>query len=130
MEQHDQAEEQCQRREHQAALPGTRPGEGTDRPVDSGAPGAPVRSVRDLLGVCGLRGLCAVDLLPRVWYRHITLAMLAHAFLTPLAAQAAHPETAETNRPASSSSPWRKSDGSWKLSCPTPDPNSTSVSKP
>ena len=64
------------------------------------------------------------------WYRHITLAMLAHAFLTALAAQAAHRETAETNRPASSPSPWRKSDGSWTLSCPTPDPNSTSVSMP
>jgi hypothetical protein len=29
------------------------------------------------------------------WYRHITLAMLAHAFLTALAAQASHRETAE-----------------------------------
>ncbi|MFJ2591207.1 hypothetical protein ACIO3Q_42845, partial [Streptomyces sp. NPDC087538] len=70
------------------------------------------------------------------WYRHITLAMLAHAFLTALAAQAAqaaqaaHRETAETNRPASSPSPWRKSDGSWTLSCLTPDPNSTNVSMP
>ncbi|MFD7617355.1 IS701 family transposase, partial [Streptomyces sp. NPDC059802] len=60
----------------------------------------------------------------------ITLAMLAHAFLTALAAQAAHRETAETNRPASPPSPWRKSDGSWTLSCPTPDLNSTSVSMP
>ncbi|MFE7268822.1 hypothetical protein ACFU9B_44060, partial [Streptomyces sp. NPDC057592] len=64
------------------------------------------------------------------WYRHITLAMLAHAFLTALAAQAAHRETAETNRPASSPSPWRKSDGSWTLSCPTPDLNSSSFSMP
>ncbi|MFG3399511.1 IS701 family transposase [Streptomyces parvus] len=64
------------------------------------------------------------------WYRHITLAMLAHAFLTVLAAQAAHQETAETNRPASSPSPWQRSDGSWTLSCPTPAPNSTSASTP
>ncbi|MFE2945101.1 IS701 family transposase, partial [Streptomyces sp. NPDC059255] len=67
------------------------------------------------------------------WYRHITLAMLAHAFLTVLAAQAAQDalqETAETNRPASPPSPWQRSDGSWTLSCPTPDPNSTSFSTP
>ncbi|MGX1885803.1 IS701 family transposase [Streptomyces sp. NPDC055287] len=52
------------------------------------------------------------------WYRHITLAMLAHAFLTALAAR---PDTtqkgaAETNPPASSPSPWQRSEGSWQLS--------------
>ncbi|GGX36803.1 hypothetical protein GCM10010383_78430 [Streptomyces lomondensis] len=62
------------------------------------------------------------------WYRHITLAMLAHAFLTVLAAQAAHRETAETNRAASSPSRWRRSGDCWTLSCLTHDPNSTGVS--
>lgn len=61
------------------------------------------------------------------WYRHITLALLAHAFLTALAAQASHRETAETNRPAPSLSSWRRSGGSWTLSCPTPAPNSTAT---
>jgi SRSO17 transposase len=61
------------------------------------------------------------------WYRHITLAMLAHAFLTALAAQASHRETAETNRPASSLSPWRRSGGYWTFSCPTPAPSSTAT---
>lgn len=41
------------------------------------------------------------------WYRHITLAMLAHAFLTVLAAQAqeATKGAAETTKPASFPSP-------------------------
>ncbi|MGA5499498.1 IS701 family transposase [Streptomyces cinereoruber] len=61
------------------------------------------------------------------WYRHITLAMLAHAFLTALAAQPSARETAETNRPALSLSPWRRSGGCWTLSCPTPALNSTAT---
>ncbi|MGA5871949.1 IS701 family transposase [Streptomyces cinereoruber] len=61
------------------------------------------------------------------WYRHITLAMLAHAFLTALAAQPSARETAETNRPAPSLSPWRRSGGCWTLSCPTPALNSTAT---
>jgi SRSO17 transposase len=57
------------------------------------------------------------------WYRHITLAMLAHAFLTAIAARpdASQRGVAETNPPASFPSPWQKSDGSWQLSCPPPD---------
>ncbi|MGW5818275.1 IS701 family transposase [Streptomyces noursei] len=60
------------------------------------------------------------------WYRHITLAMLAHAFLTALAAQASDTEkgAAETDQP-SSTSPWRRSEDSWTLSCPTHEPTVT-----
>jgi SRSO17 transposase len=54
------------------------------------------------------------------WYRHITLAMLAHAFLTGLAADAA--KAAETTPPASSPSPWQRSAGFWNISCPGPEP--------
>lgn len=54
------------------------------------------------------------------WYRHITLAMLAHAFLAGLAADAA--KAAETTPPASSPSPWQRSAGSWNISCPQPEP--------
>jgi SRSO17 transposase len=49
------------------------------------------------------------------WYRHITLAMLAHAFLAVLAAQAAakgEPLNKNTN---THRSPWARSDGSWQL---------------
>ncbi|MFK0223823.1 IS701 family transposase [Streptomyces vinaceus] len=54
------------------------------------------------------------------WYRHITLAMLAHAFLAGLAAEEAVKGAAETTPPAASSlSPWQRSDGSWNISCPT-----------
>lgn len=58
------------------------------------------------------------------WYRHITLAMLAHAFLTALAAQAgeAAKGAAETDQP-SSRSPWQRYGDSWTLSCPTHEPN-------
>ncbi|MFE9469308.1 IS701 family transposase, partial [Streptomyces virginiae] len=59
------------------------------------------------------------------WYRHITLAMLAHAVLTTLAAQAqASGEAkgaAETDQP-SSHSPWQRSSDSWTLSCPVHEP--------
>ncbi|MGX1404471.1 SRSO17 transposase [Streptomyces ambofaciens] len=61
------------------------------------------------------------------WYRHITLAMLAHAVLTALAAQArgeAAKEAAETDQP-SSRSPWQRSGGSWTLSCPTHEATTT-----
>jgi SRSO17 transposase len=61
------------------------------------------------------------------WYRHITLAMLAHAFLTALAAQAQNEEIAETNPPTSLHSPWQRSGGSWTPSCPTPDPTTTTA---
>nr|WP_107470308.1 IS701 family transposase [Streptomyces sp. 3211] len=56
------------------------------------------------------------------WYRHVTLAMLAHAFLAGLAADEAAKGAAETTRPAASShSPWQRSGGSWNISCPTTD---------
>ncbi|MFJ9858268.1 IS701 family transposase, partial [Streptomyces albogriseolus] len=60
------------------------------------------------------------------WYRHITLAMLAHAVLTALAAQAAASAkgVAETDQP-SSRSPWQRSGDSWTLSCPTHEPTAT-----
>nr|WP_107050135.1 IS701 family transposase [Streptomyces bicolor] len=48
------------------------------------------------------------------WMRHITLAMLAHAFLAATAAQAAAKGDAETVPPWFRS-PWQKSDGSWQL---------------
>ncbi|WP_042388543.1 IS701 family transposase [Streptacidiphilus melanogenes] len=63
------------------------------------------------------------------WYRHITLAMLAHAFLAALAAQALARETAETTPPAQSHSAWQRSGASWTLSClhlaPSPIPSDT-----
>lgn len=52
------------------------------------------------------------------WYRHITLAMLAHAFLAAMTAQALEKGAAETIRAASFPSPWQKSDGSWTLPIP------------
>jgi SRSO17 transposase len=60
------------------------------------------------------------------WYRHITLAMLAHAFLAALAAQAddAAKGAAETDQP-SSRSPWQRYGDSWTLSCPTHEPTAT-----
>ncbi|GDY68849.1 hypothetical protein SAV14893_082420 [Streptomyces avermitilis] len=48
------------------------------------------------------------------WTRHITLAMLAHAFLAVTAAQAAAKGAAETVPPWFRS-PWRKSAGCWQL---------------
>ncbi|MGA5361358.1 IS701 family transposase [Streptomyces purpurascens] len=51
------------------------------------------------------------------WMRHVTLAMLAHAFLAATAAQAAAKGDAETVPPWSHS-PWQKSADSWQL---TPD---------
>ncbi|MFF5638163.1 IS701 family transposase [Streptomyces sp. NPDC012825] len=54
------------------------------------------------------------------WYRHITLAMLAHAFLAGLAADETVKGAAETTPPAGlSPSPWQRSAGSWNISCPT-----------
>lgn len=61
------------------------------------------------------------------WYRHISLAMLAHAVLTALAAQAdneAAKGAAESDQP-SSRSPWQRSGASWTLSCPAPEPTAT-----
>ncbi len=49
------------------------------------------------------------------WMRHITLAMLAHAFLAAMAAAAASKGAAETVPAPWSTSPWRRSAGSWQL---------------
>ncbi|MEU6576564.1 IS701 family transposase [Streptomyces sp. NPDC046805] len=48
------------------------------------------------------------------WMRHITLAILAHAFLAVMAADALAKGAAETV-PASRPSPWQKFGGSWQL---------------
>jgi hypothetical protein len=60
------------------------------------------------------------------WYRHITLAMLAHAFLSAMTAQALEKGAEETVRAASLPSPWQKSEGSWTL----PIPPQSGVSHP
>ncbi|MFF8595211.1 IS701 family transposase [Streptomyces sp. NPDC015220] len=56
------------------------------------------------------------------WYRHITLAMLAHAFLAAMAARALERGDEETLPPASFPSQWQRSDGSWTLFVPHPGP--------
>ncbi len=60
------------------------------------------------------------------WYRHTTLAMLAHAVLTSIAAQPqaggdAAKGAAETDQPPPRS-PWQRYGDSWTLSCPTREP--------
>jgi SRSO17 transposase len=53
------------------------------------------------------------------WYRHITLAMPAHAFLAAIAATATAAKGAAETVPAHSyPSPWQKSDGSWQFTVP------------
>jgi hypothetical protein len=52
------------------------------------------------------------------WHRHITLAMLARAFLAAMTAQALEKGAEETVRAASSPSPWQKSGDSWTLPVP------------
>lgn len=47
------------------------------------------------------------------WLRHITLAMLAHAFLAVMAADAAAKGDAETVPSPWLRSPWQKFGGSW-----------------
>lgn len=56
------------------------------------------------------------------WHRHITLAMLAYAFLTTIAARTTERGPAETTPPAPSASPWQKPADSWTLCCPDPHP--------
>jgi SRSO17 transposase len=64
------------------------------------------------------------------WYRHITLAMLAFAFLAVLAADAA--DAAERGgtavQPMSSTTQWQKSDGCWELSFPNPGDTGSTTS--
>jgi SRSO17 transposase len=64
------------------------------------------------------------------WYRHITLAMLAHAFLAAVAAQTTERGAAETTPPAPSTSPWQKSADSWTLCCRPPHPASDPLHMP
>ncbi|MFD4116927.1 hypothetical protein ACFWSJ_26190 [Streptomyces niveus] len=52
------------------------------------------------------------------WYRHFTLATLAHAFLAVMSARAAEKGDPPVRMPRSSSSPWRKCGGSWQLTHP------------
>ncbi len=52
------------------------------------------------------------------WYRHITLAMLAHAFLTEMTAREAERGAEPVRIPRPSSSPWRKCGDSWQLTLP------------
>ncbi|MBB5937563.1 SRSO17 transposase [Streptomyces zagrosensis] len=56
------------------------------------------------------------------WYRHTTLAMLAHAFLAVLAAQATAKGAAETAPPTPSPSPRQRSGGSCTFCFPAPSP--------
>ncbi|MFM9610968.1 IS701 family transposase [Streptomyces niveiscabiei] len=61
------------------------------------------------------------------WMRHITLAILAHAFLAVMAADATAKGAAETV-PASHPSPWQKFGGSWQLATrPPPFTNTSSA---
>nr|WP_123982860.1 IS701 family transposase [Streptomyces sp. Ag109_O5-1] len=61
------------------------------------------------------------------WMRHITLAILAHAFLAAMAADAAAKGAAETV-PALRPSPWQKFGGSWQLAThPSPLTSPSSV---
>jgi SRSO17 transposase len=54
------------------------------------------------------------------WYRHVTLAMLAHAFLAVTAHQAGEKGVQPVGRPRSSSSQWRRFGDSWQLVVPGP----------
>ncbi len=60
------------------------------------------------------------------WYRHITLSMLAFAFLTVLAAQAQQ-KGERPIQPMSSPSPWQRFDDSWQLSFPERPDNIPSI---
>jgi len=49
------------------------------------------------------------------WYRHLTLAMLAHAFLAAMAAQAGGERGGAETDPPSRPSPWQRSGDFWRL---------------
>ncbi|WP_395358130.1 hypothetical protein ACHGLA_00610 [Streptomyces sp. YH02] len=65
------------------------------------------------------------------WYRHITLAMLAHAFLATTAHQAREKGAEPVRQPRPSSSPWRRFGDSWQLvsagprTCADTEPDAT-----
>jgi hypothetical protein len=54
------------------------------------------------------------------WYRHITLAMLAHAFLAAMSAAAIERGATETTQPTWPRSPWLRSGVCWQLVTPGP----------
>ncbi|MFE9139396.1 hypothetical protein [Streptomyces sp. NPDC007355] len=54
------------------------------------------------------------------WYRHITLAMLAHAFLAATAHQPSEKGAEQVGQPGSSGSQWRRFGDSWQLVVPGP----------
>ncbi|WP_369228739.1 IS701 family transposase (plasmid) [Streptomyces sp. R39] len=54
------------------------------------------------------------------WYRHITLAMLAHAFLAATANQPWEKGAEQVGQPGSSGSQWRRFGDSWQLVVPGP----------
>ncbi|MEU1307259.1 IS701 family transposase [Streptomyces shenzhenensis] len=54
------------------------------------------------------------------WYRHVTLAILAHAFLAVTAHQAGEKGVQSLGRLRSSSSQWRRFGDSWQLVVPGP----------
>ncbi|MFE7935090.1 IS701 family transposase [Streptomyces sp. NPDC057456] len=54
------------------------------------------------------------------WYRHVTLAMLAHAFLAATAHQSWKKGVEQVRHPGSSGSQWRRFGDSWQLVVPGP----------
>jgi SRSO17 transposase len=54
------------------------------------------------------------------WYRHITLAMLAHAFLSATAHQPWEKGAEQVRQPGPSGSQWRRFGDSWQLVVPDP----------
>ncbi|MFK0288849.1 IS701 family transposase [Streptomyces sp. NPDC090499] len=54
------------------------------------------------------------------WYRHITLVMLAHAFLAATTHQAQEKGAEQVGRPGASGSQWRRFGDSWQLVVPSP----------
>ncbi|MDQ1042110.1 hypothetical protein QFZ76_000346 [Streptomyces sp. V4I2] len=54
------------------------------------------------------------------WYRHITLAMLAHAFLAATTHQIREKGAEPVRLPGPSSSQWRRFGDSWQLVGPDP----------
>ncbi len=64
------------------------------------------------------------------WYRHITLAMLAHAFLAAVAAKTTERGAADSTPPAPSASPWQKSADCWTRCCLDPHPATGQSSMP
>ncbi len=65
------------------------------------------------------------------WYRHITLAMLAHTFLAAVAAPTTEREPQKRPTPSAPfTSPRQKSADSWTLCCPAPRPASDPLHTP